>query len=248
METYQFSEALYIVASEQQLHFKQLFQVFALMGYQEYADRCKHIYYGLVLDSEGKKMGSRKGNSLTLIQLLEEGIAKSRKVIEEKGIEIENKDELAKKIGIGAIIFNTLFNTKYKDSIFDWESVLNFNGETGPYVQYTYVRTKSVLNKAEYIPNLEDVKFELYQEKEAIEVIKLLGNFKDVILDAAGKYEPAVISRYLIDLSQAFSNFYNECRIIIEDQDLQNARLYLCYACRNSIKDRCLSAWYGNAG
>jgi len=227
MNSYDFDQALYIVGSEQQLYFNQLFKVFELMGYEKYAKKCKHIFYGLILDSSGKKMGTRQGNSLTLTELLNEGITKSRNIIEEKQINIDNKDELVKQIGIGAIIFNTLFNTKIKDITFDWDNILNFAGETGPYIQYTFVRINSILNKVDQEIRIEDVKFELYKEKETIKLIKLLDEFEDMIISAAEKYEPSIVSRYLIDLSQSFSSFYNECQIISEDIDLRNARIYL---------------------
>lgn len=226
-QKYKFDKALYVVGSEQQLHFKQLFKVFEMMGYTDYAKNCEHIYYGMILDSTGKKMGTRKGTSLTLMGLLEEGVSKASQVLEQKNTTIENKEELAKTIGVGAIIFNTLFNTKVKDIIFDWDNVLNFNGETGPYVQYVYVRTRSILRKAEYVPNIEEVDFSKLQEKEALEVIKLLGNFPEIIKLAADKYEPSVIARYLIDLAQGFSSFYNEHHIICDDKQIQDARLAL---------------------
>ena len=225
--TYDFTKALYVVGSEQQLHFKQLFKVFELMGYTDYAKNCEHIYYGLILDSEGKKMSTRKGTSLTLLELLNEGIEKAKNIIEEKNTEVEDKEKLAKQIGIGAIIFNDLSNNKVKDVIFDWDNVLNFTGETGPYIQYTYVRTKSVLNKAGYIPNFSELDFGLLQEKETFEVIKLLGNLEEIILNAAEKNEPSIISRYLIDLAQSYSNFYNEHHILTEDKKIQDARLTL---------------------
>ena len=267
-ETYSFDKAVYVVGSEQQLHFKQVFKVFELMGYEKYARNCEHVYYGMILDSEGKKMASRKGTSLNLIDLLNEAVQKSQAVIEEK-VELQgghgtsplqDKDKLAKQIGIGAVIFNSLYTTKIKDVIFDWDAILNFQGETGPYLQYTYVRTRSVLEKAGYIPDIKEVDFAKIQEKEAIDVLKLLYNFSEIVLSAAEKNEPSILARYLIDLAQAFSTFYNEHKIIsvdnsleipqslllkrgkekvcviTDDKDIQNARLYLTYCCGIVLK------------
>ena len=226
-ETYNFDKALYIVASEQQLHFKQLFKVFELMGYTDYAKNCEHIYYGLILDSQGKKMSTRKGTTWSLLDLLNEGIEKAKTIIEEKGTDIKDKDTLASQIGIGAIIFNNLQNSKIKDVVFDWDSVLNFQGETGPYVQYSYVRTRSILNKIDSIPDFEKIDCGLLIEKEAVEVIKLLGRFEDIVLNAADKNEPSLIARFLIDLSQVFSNFYNEHHVLTDNKEIQDARVIL---------------------
>lgn len=197
------------------------------MGYADYAKNCEHICYGLILDGEGKKMSTRKGTTLTLLELLNEGIEKARVVIEEKETDVKDKNLLAKQIGIGAIIFNNLSNSKIKDVMFDWDSALNFQGETGPYVQYSYVRTRSILNKVDNLPNFKEIDCNLLTEKETIEVVKLLGKFEEVILNAADKNEPSIISRYLIDLSQAFSNFYNEHHILTEDKKIQDARIIL---------------------
>ncbi|MCL2342179.1 MAG: arginine--tRNA ligase [Firmicutes bacterium] len=235
-ETYNFDKAVYVVGSEQQLHFRQIFKVFELMGYEKYAKNCEHVYYGMILDSQGKKMASRKGTSLNLIELLNESVQKSKEVIEEKGTDIADKDKLAKQIGIGAIIFNSLYVAKIKDVIFDWDSILNFQGETGPYLQYTYVRTRSVLEKAGYTPEIKDVDFAKMQEPEEINTIKLLYKFSETIEAAAERNEPSVLARYLIDLAQDFSTFYNEHKILIEDKSIQDARLYLTYACGIVLK------------
>ena len=228
-EQYKFDKAIYVVGSEQQLHFKQIFKVFELMGYEKYAKQCEHIYYGMILDSEGKKMASRKGTSLNLIDLLNEAIEKSKTVIEEKEAKIENKEVLAKQIGIGSIIFNSLYTTKIKDVVFDWDNILNFQGETGPYIQYLYVRTRSVLEKAGYIPEASNINTEKMQEKEAVNILKMLYNFEETIMLAAEKNEPSILARYLIDLAQSYSTFYSEHKIITEDKEVQDARLYLSY-------------------
>ena len=143
---------------------------------------------------------------------------------------MEDKKEIAKKIGIGAVIFNDLYNSRIKDEVFDWDTMLNFNGETGPYIQYIYVRTKSVLDKSGYVPKLESINFEKLQDKKSLEIVKLIYNFGEIVKQAAEKYEPYILARYLISLAQAFSSFYNENKIIGEDQQVNAARLYLTYA------------------
>lgn len=227
---YDFDKAIYVVGNEQQLHFKQVFKVLELMGYEEYASKCVHVPFGLVVDKEGEKIGSRKGNSVFLEDILNEAIDKVRDIINEKNPEIEDKEEIARKVGVGAIIFNDLSNSRIKDEIFDWDMLLNFQGETGPYIQYIYVRTKSLLNKAGYTPKIEDIDFSKLNEKEAISTLKLIYMFNEVVQNSAEKNEPSVLARYLIDLSQSFSAFYNEHKIITEDKKVQDARLFLTYA------------------
>ena len=161
------------------------------------------------------------------------GIAYRKKVAESK---INSAEEEAKKIGVGAVIFSNLCTTIIKDQVFDWDTVLNFNGETGPYIQYIYVRTNSVLEKAGYIPEIEKIDFRKLLEKEAIDTIKLLYRFNELIESAAEKNEPSLISRYLIDVAQSFSGFYHEHKIITEDKLLQEARLALTYAVGNVLK------------
>lgn len=235
---YKFDKLIYVAGSEQQLHFKQVFKVMELMGYEEYVSKCIHVPFGLIVDKEGEKIGSRKGNSVFLEDILNEAIEKVKGIINEKNPQLEDKDEIARKVGVGAIIFNDLSNSRIKDEIFDWDTLLNFQGETGPYIQYIYVRTRSLLNKAGYIPKLEDIDYSKLQEKEAIATLKLIYMLNEVIQNSADKNEPSILARYLIDLSQSFSTFYNEHKIIEEDKSLQNARLYLTYAVRNSFKNR----------
>ena len=233
---YDFAKAIYVVGNEQQLHFKQVFKVFELMGYGKYSSRCVHVPFGLVVDKDGEKIGSRKGNSVFLEDILNEAIDKVRDIINQKNPDLENKDEVARKVGVGAIIFNDLSNSRIKDEIFDWDMLLNFQGETGPYIQYIYVRTKSLLEKAGYEPNISDVDFSLLNEKEAIQALKLIYSFNEVIENAADKNEPSILARYLIDLSQSFSTFYNEHKIIGEEKNIQDARLYLTKAVGTVLK------------
>ena len=228
--TYDFDKCLYVVAYEQNLHFKQIFEV---AKYLEIPEKClnglEHVSYGMVRLTTGK-MSTREGTVIKVNELLQESIDRVKEIINEKNPNMENKDEEAKKIGIGAIIFNNLCSTLIKDQIFDWKIVLNFNGESGPYIQYVYVRTKSVLEKVNYIPNINDVKFELLQDKESLKVITTLYNFENVLMNVVDKNEPSLLTRYLIELSQNYSNFYNENKIIDENPDIQNARVYLTKA------------------
>lgn len=233
---YDFDKAIYVVGNEQRLHFKQVFKVLELMGYPEYARKCEHVPFGLVVDKDGEKIGSRKGNSIFLEDILKEAIQKVEKIIDEKNPGLEDKEEVARKVGVGAIIFNDLSNSRIKDEIFDWDMLLNFQGETGPYIQYIYVRTRSLLEKAGYVPDLENINFSKLQEKEAVETLKLLYRFNEFVTLAADKNEPSIISRYLIDVAQNFSTFYNEHKIITEDKTVQDARLALTYAVGTVLK------------
>lgn len=227
--TYDFDKCLYIVAYEQNLHFKQVFEVAKLLGIdKKYIDGLKHVPYGMVHLKTGK-MSTREGNVIKVNDLLEEAVSRVEKIIEEKNPDMENKHENAKKIGIGAIVFSNIGTTLIKDQIFDWDTILNFNGETGPYVQYTYVRTKSVLSNVEKLPSIEDINIEQLNNKEAIKIIKSIYNFQETVYEATEKNEPSILARYLIDLSKAYSSFYNEYKIMSDDIDEKNARVYLTY-------------------
>lgn len=236
VNTYKFDKMVYVVGAEQKLHFEQFFKVLEKMGYGEYVKRAVHVPFGLVVDKNGEKIGSRKGNSVFLEDILNEAINKSKKIIEEKNPNLEDKDDVARKVGVGAIIFNDLYNSRIKDEIFDWDTILNFQGETGPYMQYIYVRTKSLMEKANYVPDINKVNFGLLQEDEVIDMTKLLYDFSNTIILAGEKNEPSIIARYLINLAQKFSTFYNNNKIIGEDKGLQEARLYLTYACGTVLK------------
>ena len=234
--TYDFYKALYVTSYEQILHFSQVFEVAKLLGLDpKYTDNLYHVPFGMVQLKNGK-VSTREGNIIKLEDLLNESISRAKEIIEEKNPHLENKEDVAKKVGIGAIIFNDLSNSRIKDEIFDWDTILNFNGETGPYVQYIYVRTKSVLDKAGYLPKIEKIDFDLISDKESIAILKLLYSFGDVVKQAADKNEPSIISRFLIDLSQAFSSFYNEHHIIVDDKKVQDARLYLTYCVGTVLK------------
>lgn len=227
---YNYDKNIYVTSYEQILHFKQVFEVAKLLGLDEkYINGLVHVPFGMIQTKNGK-LSTRDGNVIKLEDLLNEATSRVETIIDAKNPELENKKEIAKKIGIGAVIFNDLYNSRIKDELLDWDTMLNFNGETGPYVQYIYVRTKSVLEKAGYIPKIENVNFEKIQDEKSLEIIKLIYNFGDIIMQAAEKYEPYILARYLISLAQAFSSFYNENKIIGEEQQTQDARLYLTYA------------------
>lgn len=225
--TYDYDKILYVVAYEQNLHFKQIFEVAQLLDMDDkYKKNLEHVPFGMVRLKTGK-MSTREGNVVKLEEILNESIARAKSIIEEKNPNLENKDDVAKKVGLGAVIFNDLSNNRIKDEIFDWDLMLNFNGETGPYVQYIYVRTKGILEKAGYIPKYEELNLKNITDDSSMNVIKLLYQFGDIVKMAADKNEPSIISRYLIDLAQSFSSFYTENHIIGEQKDVQDARLYL---------------------
>ena len=234
--TYDFDKALYVVSYEQTLHFKQVFEVAKLLGIDEkYTNGLEHVSFGMVQLPEGR-MSTRAGNMIKLEDLLQESIDRAKKIIEEKNPDLEEKEETAKKVGVGAVIFNDLANSRIKDEIFDWNTALNFQGETGPYIQYTYVRTKSVLEKAGKLPSFKEIKVENLLDEYSQEVLKLIYNFDDILIQVTKKEEPSILSRYLIDLAKAFSSFYNENKIIVDDKDVQNARVFLTYSVGQVLK------------
>ena len=230
--TYDYDKALYVTAYDQTLHFHQVFETSKYLGLDEkYTNGLIHVPFGMVLFNS-EKMATREGNVIKLQELIEEAISRTRKIIEEKNPDLEDKEDVAKKVGVGAIIFNDLSNSRIKDENFKWETMLNFQGETGPYIQYIFVRTKSILEKAGTDFDkfeMKDVDYSLLTDKESINVIKELTGFKEAVRNASEQNEPSIVSRYLIDLAQSFSSFYNENKIICDDEKLQNARLGLTY-------------------
>ncbi len=234
--TYNYDKALYLTSYEQVLHFKQVFEVAKLLGIDDkYIKGLQHIPFGMVLLPTGK-MSTREGNVVKLEELLTEAIERAEKIIEEKNPNLEDKKEIAKKVGIGAVIFNDLSNSRVKDEIFEWDQILNFQGETGPYIQYTYVRTKSVLEKVGYLPKAKEIKKEKLFDEYSQNIIKLIYSFEDILIQVTQKEEPSILSRYLIDVAKAFSSFYNENKIITEDIDIQNARVFLTYSVGKILK------------
>lgn len=236
---YNFDKALYVTSYEQVLHFKQVFATAKYLGLDEkYIKGLEHVSFGMVLLPTGK-MSTREGNIVKLEELLNEAIERAKEIIEQKNPELENKEEVAKKVGIGAIIFNDLSNSRVKDEVFDWNNILNFQGETGPYIQYTYVRTKSVLKKAgikiDNIP-FDMVNFDSLEDTYSQNIIKLLYDFHNILVQVTEKNEPSILSRYLIELAKAYSVFYNENRIMVEDVNIKNSRIYLTFAVGKVLK------------
>ena len=235
--TYDFDKALYVTSYEQNLHFKQVFEVAKLLNLDEkFIKGLEHVPYGFVRLSTGK-MSTRLGNYVKVEDLLNDAINQAKKIIEEKNPNLDNKDEIAKKVGIGAVIFNDLATSRIKDEVFDIDAMLNFQGETGPYIQYTYVRTNSVIEKVGVVPSFKDINQELLQDEYSQNIIKLIFNFEDILNQVIEKSEPSLLARYLIDLSKAYSSFYNENKIICDDKDLQNARVFLTYAVGKVLKN-----------
>ena len=235
-ETYNFVKCLYVTGQEQKLHFAQVFKVIELLGNDWAASQLIHIPYGLV-SLEGAKLSTRSGNIIYAEDILLEAISKVKEVIEEKNPELENKDEVAKMVGVGAIIFNDLYNQRIKDVSFKWEKILNFEGETGPYVQYTYARCSSLLRAVPDFDEAGDIDYSLITDLEAMELLKAINKFPKAVADAAEKYEPFLISRFAIEVAQAFNRFYNSSRINVPEIDIRNARLKLTAVTRKTLRD-----------
>ena len=234
--TYDYDKAIYVTSYEQILHFKQIFKTATYLGLDEkYIKGLEHVPFGMVLLKTGK-ISTREGNIIKLEDLLNEAVERSKKVIEAKNPNLENKDDVAHKVGIGAVIFNDLSNSRIKDEIFDWDIMLNFNGETGPYIQYMCVRTKSVLEKAGYIPELKDVDLSKLDDENSKNLVNILYNFNQTLVNVTEKEEPSILSRYLISLAKEYSSFYNNCHILNEDKSLQDARLYLTYMVKTVLE------------
>ncbi len=235
-KTYNFVKCLYVTAIDQKLHFAQWFKVLELMGYDWAATELVHIPFGLVnLGTEGK-LSTRSGHVVLMEDVLNEAIEKTREIIEEKNPNLENKDEIAKQVGIGAVIFDDMFNSRIKNIAFDWNKILNFEGETGPYVQYTHARACSVLRKADFTKPDKDIDFSLINDDSSLNLIKALGDLPEKIVDAAEKYEPYIISRQLIEICRCFNCFYRDNSVLGSDGELRQARLALVYAAKTAIK------------
>lgn len=233
--TYDFDKCIYVVGTPQALHFKQVFKTLELSG-KEWAKDCVHVGFGLVKFADGG-MSTRKGKVILLDDLLNESIAKTLETINEKNPELKNKEEIAKKIGIGAVIFTYLKNSREKDIIFDWKEILSFEGETGPYVQYSYARGNSILERAGDV-DLTNVDYSKLNSKEEFELIKSLESFKKNVHSAIEKLEPSVVTRYVIEVAKLFNKFYNAHSVLnLEDEELKKARLALVKASLQVIKN-----------
>ncbi|NLW42538.1 MAG: arginine--tRNA ligase [Tissierellia bacterium] len=230
--TYNFYKNIYVVGSQQNLHFKQLFKVLELMG-KDWAKDCVHIPFGMVSLPEGT-MSTRRGNVIYLEDVLLTAIEKTKEIIKDR--DIEDKENLAADIGIGAVVFQELFNDRNKDYVFDWDKLLSFEGETGPYVQYTHARINSLLSKGEFDKG-KAIDEKLLTSDEEFEILKAIYNFEDVIKDAGEKFQPFFITRHIVNLAQMFNKYYASTPILVDDEDLKQARLMLCYATKTVIKN-----------
>lgn len=229
--TYDFYKCLYVVAYQQNLHFKQFFKVLELMGY-DWAKDLVHVAYGMVSLEDGA-MSTRKGKVVWLEDVINKCVEKAYDIINEKNPNLENKRETAETVGIGAIIFGALYNSKIKDITFSYDKVLSFEGETGVYVQYTCARAKSVIDKGG-LPESFEVNEILPQE---FEIVKTLAAFPETLLSAAEKYEPCFIARYAVDLAQKFNKFYFDCKILTAPEEFRAFRLHLTAATLQTLKN-----------
>ena len=237
-EHYNFDRNIYVVASQQNLHFQQWFKIIELMGY-DWADQCVHVPFGMVSLEDGT-LSTRKGKVVFLLDVLNNAVEKTRQIMREKNGEDADIDEISKKVGIGAVIFLELSNNRIKDYVFSWDKVLNFEGETGPYVQYTHARAASVLRNAgksaERVMSGEGT-FDMscVTGDTAYELIKLIYRFPEVVREAADKYEPSVVTRHIIDIAQYFNRFYHDEHILVEDEAEKQAKLAVVYAAKQTI-------------
>lgn len=230
-KTYDFTKCLYVVAYQQSLHFRQLFKVIELMGH-EWAKDMEHVEFGMV-SYEGQALSTRHGHVIYLEDLLNRSIEKARAIIDEKSPNLDDKDGVARKVGIGAVVFFALSAGRIKDIDFWWDRALNFEGETGPYVQYTYARCCSVLCKAP--ANLPDADYSTLDDAEAQDIVRLLEQFPKLVKEAAQRNEPSLITRYTVDLAQAYNKFYYEHRILDCEPATSAARIAITKAVRNVI-------------
>lgn len=233
-KTYDFDKCIYLTALDQNLHFAQWFEVIHKMGYDWYKDLI-HVPFGLVSLDSGK-LSTRHGNVVLMEDLLHQAIAETKKIIEEKNPDLPHKEEVAKKVGIGAVIFNDLYNTRIKDVVFSWERMLNFDGETGPYVQYTHARSCSILKKAPDFSK-DGVDYSKLDDEASMNVCKLLEAFPEKIKDAAAKLEPYLVTRHLVAISQAFNKFYHDNPILNSEPEVRQARLAVVVAVKTVLAE-----------
>jgi arginyl-tRNA synthetase len=239
-ETYGFYKNLYIVASQQNLHFQQWIKIIELMGYA-WAKDCVHIPFGLVSLEDGV-MSTREGRVVFLEDVLRRAVERTREIIIEKNVNTDDIDETARRVGIGAVIFNELSNNRIKDYVFGWDKVLNFDGETGPYVQYSHARAAGVLRKA------GDAGLRAATEDSAFDaahltsdgvygLARLLARFPEAVLEAGEKYEPSVVTRLISDIARAFNRFYHDEHILTDDAAERDAKLALVFAAKQVLKN-----------
>lgn len=241
---YNFYKNIYVVATQQKLHFQQLKAILEEMGY-EWAKDCIHVSFGMVSVKDNflgtsAKLSTREGNVIFLNDVLEKSVEKTLEIINERNSSLENKEEIAKEVGIGAVIFQELFNTRIKDYSFDWNNVLNFEGETGPYVQYSAARANSILEKNDFYLKLDNIDISKVSNYEMnideLSLIKSIYKFEDILLDSAKKYEPSILARYITEVAKLFNKFYNSCPISNQEDNVKEFRLILTYCTRLLIE------------
>lgn len=231
-KTYRFAKSLYVVATQQNLHFRQLFKVLELMG-REWAKDLVHVQFGMV-SYEGQPLSTRHGHVVFLADVIENTVSTARRIIEEKNPALENKEETAESVGVGAVMFFALGTQRIKDVDFNYDKVLSFEGETAPYLQYTHARCRSVLAKADKPTDYDPA---LLTDDDSYAVIKLLADWNDTVREAAEKYEPSIVARRLIDIAQAYNRFYISGRIITDDAPLTAARLKLTETVADTLRE-----------
>lgn len=237
-KTYNFDKAIYVVGSQQELHFKQLFNVIRKMGYDWYKDM-DHVQFGMVALEEGT-MSTRKGRVVFLEDVLRQAIEKTKEIIVEKNPGAGDIDKIAKEVGVGAVVFQELSNSRIKDYTFSWSRTLSFEGETGPYVQYTHARCCALKRKAKLEISEEmasGINFDLLSDEDSSDVLKVIETFNKSIQASMRKNEPHIVTRFVLDLAQAFNKFYHNNPIIVDDKDLMLARLALVEATRQTIEN-----------
>lgn len=236
-ENYDFEKCLYVTGLEQSLHFKQIFTAIEVMGY-DWSDGLIHVPYGLV-SLAGEKLSTRGGNIIYAEDILKEAIERAYNAIIEKNPSLNDKEETAKKVGVGAIIFHDLFNQRIKNVDFSWKEVLNFDGTTGPYAQYTYARAKSVLRKAGKTVEVGEVDYAALTDDVTYNLVKVLAGYEDAVFNAAEKNEPSVVARYVIALATAFNKFYHDCTILQAEEKEKKARLILTDMVQKILCEAC---------
>lgn len=231
-ETYDFYKSLYVVAYQQNLHFKQLFKVIDMMGY-DWAKDMEHVAFGMVSMEDGK-LSTRDGNVVFVEDVLDKARDKALEIINAKSPDLENKEQVAEMVGTGAVIFGVLSNNRIKDIVFSYDKVLNFDGETGPYVQYTYARCCSLFKKIGEIGDNCD--YDTLKKDDAYELIKLIEKYPTVLKEAGKRYEPSLVTRHLLAIASQFNKFYIEQNIMNSVESERNARLKVVKVTRDILR------------
>ncbi len=240
-EHYDFYKNLYIVGNQQILHFQQWIKIVELLGY-EWAKDCVHIPFGLVSLEDGDALSTRKGKVVFLEDVLKKAVEKTREIIIEKNVNTDNIDETAAQVGIGAIIFNELSNSREKDYVFSWDKVLTFDGETGPYVQYTHARACSIMrnageNAVKKAMDIKNVKPEYIISENAFRLARLIYAYPEAVIEAGERYEPSFVARHIVDVAQAFNRLYHDEHILVENEEEKISKLALIIAAKTVIQN-----------